>query len=203
MGAPAQPVISTLSSTAPQPPGFDHMSLAQRMAWYGTQNWQPQSGVEEAQGDPYADLPDVSYDTRRPLDPGIDVPSFLNPYRTVMYSVAGLSTTNPVRAIPGNYKRTYLMVQNLGPGNLFVGLGTDPNPVGSNVLNLVTTQVYEQIGGGFYLPPNPWYPMGIAFCSSYVSPEYVSLLSDVANTAAMIVEGTFAPPRAGSHNPGG
>jgi hypothetical protein len=201
---PAGPQVQgrVLKATSPEPPGFSQMPLAQRLAWYGTQDWIPQSGVEEAQGNPYEDLPDVSIDSRTPLSPGIDIPSFLNPYRTVMYSITGLSTTIPVRALPGNYKRTYLIVQNLGPGNLFVGIGTDPAPGGGNVMNLVTTQLYEQIGGGFYLPPNPWYPVGLAICSSFVSPEYISLLTDTTNTAAMILEGTFAPPRAGSHNPG-
>lgn len=177
-------------------PGAD---LRTRLGQLGTQEWFAQSGIEEQQGDPFALNPDDSLNARTPLDPGFDTPSFVNPYRTVMYSVAGLSTTVPQRIITGNFKRTYLLVQNLGPGNLFLGIGTDPNAGGVNVLNLVTTQVYEQIGGGFYLPPNPWYPQGLAICSSFVSPEYISLLTDTANTAAMILEGTFSPPRVGSH----
>jgi hypothetical protein len=173
--------------------------LRTRLGQLGTQEWFAQTGIEEQQGDSYALNPQDSLSARTPLDPGFDTPSFVNPYRTVMYSVAGLSTTQPQRIITGNFKRTYLLVQNLGPGNLFLGIGTDPNSGGVNVLNLVSTQVYEQIGGGFYLPPNPWYPQGLAICSSFVSPEYISLLTDTVNTAAMILEGTFSPPRVGSH----
>jgi len=189
----------TLTNTAPPPPGFSQMSLEDRLAWYGTQGWNPQSGIQEQQGNPYGDLPEVDVDARTPLSPGIDTVGFTNPYKTLMYSVTGLSTSVPVRAIPGNFKRTYLIVQNLGPGNLFVGIGTDPNAGGANVLNLVSSQVYEQIGGGFFLPPNPWYPQGLSISSSFVSPEYISLLSDTSGTAAMILEGIFSPPRAGSH----
>lgn len=178
-------------------------SLRDAIAAVGTRRqYYPQTGIEENQGDPFALIPETSLDTRTPLDPGFDLPSFVNPYRTVMYSITGLSVSLPSRVIQGNFKRTYLLIQNLGPGNLFLGVGVDPNAGGANVLNLVQTQVYEQIGGGFYLPPNPWYPYGVAFAQSFVSPEYISLLSDIAGTAAMILEGTFAPPRAGQANPG-
>ncbi len=193
-----------LSSTAPPPPGFAQMSLQDRLAYYGRQNWIAQSGIAEAQGNPYADedLADVDHDTREPLSPGIDQPGLRNPYKTVMYSITGIDTALVTRALTGNFRRTYLLVQNLGPGNLFLGLGIDPNAGGTNVLNLITTQVYEQIGGGFFLPPNPWYPLGLTIMSSFVSPEYVSLLSDTAGTAAMILEGSYSPPRPGSSNPG-
>jgi hypothetical protein len=174
-------------------------NLRDRIGEVGTQEYFPQNGYEDQQGDPFALIPEASQSARTPLDPGFDTPSFTNPYRTVMYSIAGISTTIPARVITGNFKRTYLLVQNLGPGNLFLGIGVDPNSGGVNVLNLVASQVYEQIGGGFYLPPNPWYPDGLAICSSFVSPEYISLLTDTVNTSAMILEGTFAPPRIGSH----
>lgn len=168
----------------------------------GTQPYFPQSGVEETQGNPYPGLPDVQAQVARPLDPGINQPGFVNPFRTIMYSVTGLSTSQPVRAIPGNFRRTYLMVQNLGPGNMFLGIGVDPNAGGANVLNLVSTQIYEQIGGGFFLPPNEWFPQGLSVCASFVSPEYVSLLTDTAGTNAMIVEGSYFPPRSGATRPG-
>ncbi len=121
-----------------------------------------------------------------------------------MYSVTGLDTAIPQRVIAGNFKRTYLLIQNLGPGNLFLGVGVDPNAGGGNVLNLVTTQVYEQIGGGFYLPPNPWYPQGVAFAQSFVSPEYISLLTDTAgcSTIRCTPMSFSARPRAGAASPG-
>lgn len=180
-------------------PRVRDMSLAQRAQVLGFQEWIPQNGVEDNQGDPYWDQPQASDDARTPLDPGIDTPGYVNPYRTVMYSITGLSTTIPARVLQGNFKRCYLIIQNLGPGNMYVGIGTDPNNGGSNVLNLVSTQVYEQIGGGFFLPPNPWYPDGISICSSFVSPDYISLMVDTPGTNAMILEGTWSPPRVGAH----
>lgn len=194
--------VTIVSATAPPPAGYAQMSLAERLDYFGTQAWQPQTGIEDQYGSDFPLDPELQLQTQQPLTPGIDIPSFVNPYKTVMYSIAGLSTSIPQRVIPGNFKRTYLMIQNLGPGNLFLGIGTDPNAGGTNVLNLVGSQIYEQIGGGFYLPPNPWYPLGLAICSSFVSPEYISLLTDTASTNAMILEGTFSPPRGGANAPG-
>lgn len=180
-------------------PRVRDMRFADRAKALGYQEWIPQSGIEDNQGDPYELLPSMSEAARTPMDPGIDTPGYTNPYRTVQYSITGLSTTLPTRVLTGNLKRTYLLIQNLGPGNMYLGIGTDPNTGGVNVLNLVSTQVYEQIGGGFFLPPNPWYPDGLAIASSFVSPEYISLMVDTAGTNAMILEGTWSPPRPGSH----
>lgn len=179
-------------------PRVADMSLAQRAQVLGFQDYIPQTGIEDNQGDPYALQPDVSAAMRTPMDPGIDTPGYENPYRTVMYSVTGLSTSIPMRVLTGNLRRTYLIVQNLGPGNLFLGIGTDPNAGGQNVMNLVATQIYEQIGGGFYLPPNPWYPDGVSIGNCFVSSEYISLMTDTGGTNAMILEGTWSPPRPGA-----
>lgn len=165
--------------------------FAEKVARMGRAPYIAQTGVEENQGPPYPWTPDLAAQSQVPLNPGIDVPGYTNPYRTVMYSFTGIGTSNPLQALTGNPSRTYLIIQNLGPGNLFVGIGINPSAGGANVLNLVETQVYEQIGGGFFLPPNPWYPLGIAICSSFVSPEYISLLADTAGTAAMIMEGSW------------
>ncbi len=160
----------------------------------GEQPWAPQTGIEQNQGSQYLELPEIVRNLQKPLDPGINTPSYTNPYRTVMYAISNISTTVPLRALTGNSKRTYLMVQNLGPGNLFVGIGVDPNAGGANVLNLVSSQVYEQIGGGVYIPPNAMFPLGLSFAFAFCSPEYISLLTDTADTNAMIVEGQFNPP---------
>lgn len=165
--------------------------FADKVARMQRQPYFAQTGVEENQGPPYEFAPDLQSEAEQPLNPGIDVPGFVNPYRTVMYSFTGIGTANPLQALTGNPVRTYLIIQNLGPGNLFVGIGITPTAGGANVLNLVETQVYEQIGGGFFLPPNPWYPQGVSICSSFVSPEYISLLADTAGTAAMILEGSW------------
>jgi hypothetical protein len=176
-------------------PFVSDAGLARGAQALGAQPWLPGTGIEENQGSSFWQLPpEVQEDLQLPGNPGIDTPSFLNPYRTVMYAVAGIDTEVPLRALGGNSKRTYLIVQNQGPGNLFLGIGTDPNSSGTNVMTLVATQLYEQIGGGFFLPPNPWYPKGLTICTAFVSPEYISLLTDTLGTTAMILEGSFSPP---------
>lgn len=180
-------------------PRLAGMPFAQRAVALGFQEYIPQNGIEDNQGDPFVLDPDASEAARTPMDPGIDTPGYVNPYRTVMYSITGLSTTVPSRVLTGNFRRTYLIIQNLGPGNMFVGIGTDPNAGGSNVLNLVATQIYEQIGGGMFLPPNPWYPDGVSLAFSFVSSDYISLMVDTGGTNAMILEGQWSPPRMGSH----
>jgi hypothetical protein len=188
------PGMTGAGGTGPVPYASD-AALAEGAAALGYQGWTPGSGIEENQGSDFWQLPDgVQRDLQRPGNPGIDTPTFTNPYRTVMYAVTGIDTAVPLRALGGNSKRTYLIVQNLGPGNLFLGIGTDPAVGGANVMTLVSTQIYEQIGGGFYLPPNPWYPKGITICTAFVSPEYISLLTDTLGTNAMILEGSFSPP---------
>jgi hypothetical protein len=185
-GGATAPVGSTGSTRAA---GY---SFAQKVARSSAGvGYIPQSGVEENQGNPYEFAPEVQAEVQRALNPGIDTPGYVNPYRTVMYSVTGIGTSNPVQALTGNPARTYLLVQNLGPGNLFLGIGVSPIAGGANVLNLIQTQLYEQIGGGFFLPPNPWFPYGISICASFVSSEYVSLLADQAGTAAMVIEGSW------------
>lgn len=174
-------------------PYVSDAGLASQADQLGYQEWSPGSGVEESQGDPYASIPGLANDLQRPLDPGIDTPTYTNPYRTVMYSVTGIDTATPLRALGGNPKRTYLLVQNLGPGNMFLGIGVDPVAGGANVLNLITSQIYEQIGGGFFLPANPWFPLGLSMPFSFCSSDYISLLTDTAGTAAMILEGTYSP----------
>ena len=189
--APASPPPQAASPI----PFVSDAGLAYSADELGYQPWAPTSGIEENQGSGYLELPGVLSDLQKALDPGINTPTYVNPYRTVMYSIVGIGTANPVRALTGNSKRTYLLVQNLGPGNLFLGIGVDPVAGGANVLNLVTTQVYEQIGGGVYIPPIPnLFPLGLSLCFAFCSSEYISLLADTAGTAAMIVEGTYVPP---------
>jgi hypothetical protein len=194
-GAPAPTYNQVVPVGANPIPYLHDQGLAEAADALGNQAWAPGSGIEENQGAPYLEQPRIVSDLQKPLDPGINTPSYLNPYRTVMYAISGLSTTLPLRALTGNSKRTYLMVQNLGPGNLFVGIGVDPNAGGGNVLNLVSSQVYEQIGGGVYIPPiQGLFDIGLSLSFAFCSPEYISLLTDTAGTAAMIVEGQYNPP---------
>lgn len=151
------------------------------------QKWRPATGVEENQGDPYAYLPGVQEQFQVPADPGINYKGWINPYRMTSYQVA-VPTTNPIQAIPGNLRRAYLIVQNLGPGNLYVNFGTDA--VIGTCMVMVQTQFYEQIGGGTFD-----YDRMRSVPNAFVSPQYVSLISDAALTFAIITEGiwTFTP----------
>lgn len=169
--------------------------LARAADELGFKPWAPQTGIEENQGNPYLDEPGIAEQLQRPLDPGIDTPGYVNPYRTIMYAVQTLSSSVPTRVLVGNPKRTYLLIQNQGPGNLYVGIGVDPVAGGLNVMTLVSTQIYEQVGGGFFLPPGvlAGLPQGLSIPSSFSSPEYISLLTDATGATAMILEGSFLP----------
>lgn len=147
------------------------------------QRWRPASGVEESQGSPYFNQPGVQPQLDVPADPGISMRGFLNPFRMTSYQVA-VPTTGPIIALPGNMRRTYLLIQNLGPGNLFVNFGSDAGSGTSH--QLVSTQFYEQIGGGSYD-----YDRNHSVPNSFVTRDYVSVLSDLAATFAIISEGLW------------
>ncbi len=147
------------------------------------QRWRPASGVEQSQGNPYYNLPGVQDQFNIPADPGISYKGWLNPFRSATYLVA-LSTTNPVLALPGNMRRTYLLVQNLGPGNVWINFGTD---AAVNTCHyLVATQFYEQIGGGSFD-----YDRERSVANSFVTRDYVSMIADAASTFAVVTEGLW------------
>jgi hypothetical protein len=81
-------------------------------------------------------------------------------------------------------------MQNQGPGNVFVNFGqsaTAPVTAGApaNCLQLITTQFYEQIGGGSVNMD------GFPMPSAFVSPDYVSAITDTAGTTMIVGEGVF------------
>lgn len=143
----------------------------------------PATGVEESQGDPYYNLPGVSPQMQMPADPGINLRGWLNPFKMTSYVVA-VPTSAPVQAIPGNLRRTYLLIQNLGPGNVFVGFGADAIDGQSHVL--ITTQFYEQIGGGTFD-----YDRNRSVANAFVTRDYISVLADAADTFMVISEGVW------------
>lgn len=147
------------------------------------QRWKPASGVDESQGQPYFYLPGVQQQLDMPADPGIDIRGWLNPFTMTSYQVA-VPTLAPIKAIPGNMRRTYLIIQNLGPGNLYVNFGTDAG-VGTSMV-LITTQFYEQIGGGSFD-----YDKNHSVANSFVTRDYVSVLADAANTFCIVTEGLW------------
>lgn len=173
----------------PTPANWD----VNRIKGLATQAFAPATGVEQSQGSAYDVQPGVQEALQRPRDPGINVKGWVNPYTLTFYTFA-VSTTTPLTALPGNKRRAYLIIQNQGPGNLFVNFGQDASAatatIPSNGLQLVQTQVYEIIGGGDVDP----YENPRANC--FVPGNYVSLISDLANTFALIGEGTWHFPSA-------
>lgn len=153
-----------------------------------TQRWRPQSGVEASQGDPYLGLPGVRAKLQVPGDPGLNIRGWVNPYKVTFYgvNVPDQATDPSIVALAGNFRRTYLLIQNKGPGNLFVNFGLAAAANGVNCLTLVTTQVYELIGGGGVFPdrdsPLP---------SSFVPRDSIYMLADAAATTAVIAEGIW------------
>lgn len=147
------------------------------------QRYRPATGVEESQGNPYYNQPGVAEQMQIPADPGIDYRGFLNPFKMTMYQVA-VPTAAPIQALGWNKRRTYLIIQNLGPGNLYVNFGSDAG-IGTS-LSLVQTQFYEQIGGGSFD-----YNTNHSVPNAFVSPQYISLLADAASTFAIITEGIW------------
>jgi hypothetical protein len=161
-----------------------------RLRAIGTQrNFRPQSGIEAVQGDPYASVPGIGAQLRVPADPGINLLGWINPYSLTMYQVA-LSTTSAVQVVPPNLRRCYLLIQNQGPGNAFVNFGqaaVQPTALlNANCLQLITTQAYEQIGGGGFD-----FDRQLSNPNAFVSPDYVSAITDTAATTLMVAEGVW------------
>lgn len=158
------------------------------------QNWFPGSGVEQSQGDPYSDLPpSVRENLQIPADPGITVKGWENPYRLTFYpvQVPDQATDPSIQAIAGNLKRCYLIIQNYGPGNLFINFGQACNVNGTNCLTLIGSQVYEQIGGGGVFPDR-----NSILVSSFVARDPIFVLADQPGTTAVIGEGVWNMPTA-------
>lgn len=153
------------------------------------QPWAPGSGVEQSQGNPYRHLPAQVRDKLQvPGDPGINTKGWVNPYKITFYGfqVPNQATSPSAVALAGNFRRTYLLIQNKGPGNLFVNFGVEASANGANCLQLVSTQVYELIGGGGVFP-NGNSPLP----SSFVMRDSIYVLADAANTSCVIGEGIW------------
>lgn len=166
---------------------FDRSQIVGR----ALQKYRPATGVAENQGDPYYALPGVTEQFQIPADPGINYLGWRNPFKSTTYLAANLDTANPTIVLPGNLRRVYLLLQNLGPGNLWVNFGSDA--VVNTCHVLITTQFYEQIGGGGFD-----YTRNKSVPQSFVTREYVSVIPDAVATSVAITEGiwTFTPEEA-------
>jgi hypothetical protein len=156
--------------------GWNRNDLQRR----GTQPWQARTGVEDNQGPPSMP-PGVLQRLQVPQNPTIEIPSFRNPFRLRLYGPIPLLTTSPTIVLQSNRRRAYLLLQNQGPGNIFVNFGQDASL--TNCLQLVTTQALEQIGGG-YVDVN-----GHSIPQDFVASDYISVITDTANTNMLAGEG--------------
>ncbi len=152
----------------------------------GTQPFAPATGVDENQGALYP--PGYQEIMQRPQAMGVNQLGFLNPYSLTFYSFP-LNTTSATRCVPANYRRTYLILQNQGPGNIYLNFGQDVTiataSTNSNGIQLIQTQVYEMIGGGDVDNQGN----SRAFC--FVSPDYISGITDTAGTTLLVGEGVW------------
>jgi len=154
-----------------------------------TGGWRPQTGIEAQQGRPYRLKPGLANSLSIPLDPGVNMEGWLNPYSLTQYNAA-LNTSQSVLVAPANLRRTYLVLQNQGPGNAFVAFGASATAptllANSNCLQLVSTQAYEQVGGGSMDPETSLPKPGL-----FVSPDYITAITDTSNTTLLVLEGVF------------
>lgn len=165
-------------------PRFNRTELVGR----ALQRYRPATGVQDSQGDPYYNQPGVTPQLQLPADPGITLKGWLNPYKSTTYLRTLATTTDPVIILPGNMRRCYLLIQNLGPGNIWVNFGSDA--VANTCHFFVTTQFYEQIGGGGYN-----YDQDRSVPIAFINREYISAVPDAINTSVVVTEGiwTYTP----------
>jgi hypothetical protein len=167
---------------------FDPM----RIRDLGTQLPAPATGIDWSQGQVYPD--DIAQDLAIPQDLGINIEGFVNPYSFTIYTFPVPNGATPdflssVRVVPANVRRTYLLIQNQGPGNIWLNFGQDVTiatvTANSNGMLLIQTQFYEQVGGG-YLNNR-----GESIPHNFVSPDYISAIADQAGTTIMVGEGVW------------
>ncbi len=156
------------------------------------QRMRPQSGVEQSQGYPYPAIPGAARVLETPADPGLSQKGWSNPYKMSFYGrpVPDQASASSIQALGSNFRRVYLIIQNKGPGNLFVNFGVEASANGLNCLQLVSTQVYEQIGGGGVFPDG-----NSTLITSFVTRDSIYILSDAANTTCVIGEGVWYPTK--------
>lgn len=160
-----------------------------RVKALGTQHHhEPATGVEQNQGPLYARSIQDELDI--PRDLGLNILGFVNPYSLTFYSY-GLSTSSATRVVPPNIRRVYLILQNQGPGNIWINFGQDvfaaTVATNSNGMQLIQTQIYEQIGGGRMALD------GSSETNAFVSPDYISVITDTAGTTILVGEGVWRP----------
>jgi hypothetical protein len=138
----------------------------------------PGTALEYLRGSHYPFLPDAEALSRQPTDPGLTDEGWSNPYRTAVYPIAPDNVISQL-VVQANRRRAYLVIQNKGPGNMFVNFSMAADAV--NGVTLVPGQSWEIIGG--------------AEGGAFVPVDSIYALTDTAGTTGVIVEGVALPRR--------
>lgn len=136
----------------------------------------PATALEIAQGSPYLGNPAAEAISRRPVTADFSNVLWENPYKSILYPFTP-DTVVSTQALAGNIRRCYLLIQNKGPGNLFVNFGAAADQL--NSVMLVPGQVYELIGG--------------LEGGAYVMRDSVWVLTDLLGTVGVVIDGFPVP----------
>lgn len=136
----------------------------------------PGTALEFLRGPLYPFHPDAERLSRLPTDPGLSDEGWENPYRTAVYAITPPAVASQLM-VQANRRRAYLVIQNKGPGNLFVNFSMAADAV--NGVGLVPGQAWEIIGG--------------AEGGAFVPVDSIYMLTDLAGTTAVVVEGIALP----------
>jgi hypothetical protein len=159
-----------------------------KLAKAQTKNWEPQTDVETNQG-PESMMPGELRALQRPAHPGTE-PGFVNPYSYNHYGPIVIPTVAGIQILPGNARRCYLMIQNQGPGNVWLGFNRQCG-TGGDGIQLFSGQALEHIGGGFIVV-NAGIGRSIPQC--FVSSDFIWAISDNAATIMCAGEGIARHP---------
>lgn len=135
----------------------------------------PGTALEQAQGPMWPFDPGAEAARFRPLNSNLRTDDWQNTCKSTLYPFTAL-TTQSTQALQANFRRTYLLIQNKGPGNLFVNFGQAADAL--NSITLVPSQVYELIGGKN---------------AAFVMRDSVWILTDTVATTGIVLEGVQVP----------
>lgn len=137
----------------------------------------PASALEIVQGPMFPLLPAADRARFQPVSSNQRDDSWQNRSKATLFPFTA-DTAVSSQALAANFRRTYLLIQCKGPGNLFINFGQAADAL--NSITLVPNQAYELIGGG----------EGGAF----VMRDSVWCLTDTAGTTGIVIEGVSVPP---------
>lgn len=136
----------------------------------------PGTALEIIQGPLYPFDDESQLLSKTPVDPGLKDAGWTNPYRLSIYPFTP-DTAVSQQVLGGNMRRAYLVIQNKGPGNLFVNFGQAADAL--NSITLVPTQQWEIIGG--------------QEGGSFIPRDSIYVLTDTLGTTGVMAEGVAVP----------